>query len=163
MIYNFLNKVNKNQGSSYLLRAHGKGGARATINNDSPSASEKILAKPRSGWTKRKGGLGEMNFCPPAVPRSGTEGGKRFRNSALAEYQNRKIFISLIEKNLGGAPLKNVKKIFLFCSPSGERKRWAGFLPVRAEIVAQNRFALRPIIATKIKITHPGVFYLTKK
>ena len=95
-----------------------------------------------------------MNFCPPAVPRSGTEGGKCFRNSALAEYQNRKIFISLIEKNFGGAPLKNVKKIFLFCSPSGERKRWVGFLPVRAEIVAQNRFALRPIIATRCNFRH---------
>jgi len=53
-------------------------------------------------------------------------GGKRFRNSALAEYQNRIIFVSLIEKIFGGAQLKNVKKIFLFCSPSSERKRWAG-------------------------------------
>ena len=81
-----------------MLPAHGKGGARATINNDSP----------------------------PAVPRSGTEGGKRFRDSALAEYQNRKIFVSLIEKIFWSARFKNVKKIFLFCSPSGERKRWSG-------------------------------------
>ena len=66
---------------------------------------------------------------------------------ALAEYQNRKIFVSLIEKNFGGVPLKNVKKIFLFCSPSGERKRWGGFLPVRAEMLAQKRFALRSVIA----------------
>ena len=49
-------------------------------------------------------------------------------------------------------PLKNVKKIFLFCSPSGERKRWAGFLPVRAEILAQKRFALRSVIATNLNI-----------
>jgi hypothetical protein len=103
------------------------------------------------GGQKEKGGLGKMNFCPPAVPRSGTEGGKRFRNSALAEYQNRKIFISLIGKNFWSARFKNVKKIFLFCSPKrsgGERKRWAGFLPVRAEIVAQKRFELRSAIAT---------------
>jgi len=109
------------------------------------------LAKPRSRRAKRKGGLGEMNFCPPAVPRSGTEGGKRFRNSALAEYQNRKFFVSLIEKNFEGARLKDVKKIFLFCSPKrsgGGWKRWAGFMSFRAETVAQNRFALCPVIAT---------------
>jgi len=47
-------------------------------------------------------------------------------------------------------PLKDVEKIFLFCSPSGERKRWAGFLPVRAEIVARKRFALRSVIATNL-------------
>jgi len=34
-----------------------------------------------------------------------------------------------------------------FCPPSDKWKRWAGFLPVRAEILAQKRFALRPIIA----------------
>jgi len=45
---------------------------------------------------------------------------------ASAGKQNRKIFISLIEKSFRGRRLKNVKKIFLFCSPSGERKRWAG-------------------------------------
>jgi len=49
-----------------------------------------------------------MNFCPPVVPQSGTGGGKRFRNSALAEYQNRKIFVSLIEKKFGGRATKNV-------------------------------------------------------
>jgi hypothetical protein len=60
------------------------------------------------------------------LPARSVWGGKRFRNSASAEYQNRKIFVSLIEKNFEGAQLKNAKKIFLFCSPSGERKRWAG-------------------------------------
>lgn len=40
------------------------------------------------------------------------------------------------EKNLGEAR-------------AGERKRWAGFLPVRAKIVAQKRFALRSVIATR--------------
>jgi len=55
-----------------------------------------------------------MNFCPPAVPRSGTDGGKRFRNSALAEYQNRKIFVSLIEKIFGARDLKMLRKFFCF-------------------------------------------------
>lgn len=49
-----------------------------------------------------------MNFCPPVVPQSGTGGGKRFRNSALSEYQNRKIFVSLIEKIFVRGRLKNV-------------------------------------------------------
>jgi len=60
--------------------------------------SKKFSEKSAGGFQqagKKEGGLVEMNFCLPAVPRSGTEGGKRFRNSALAEYQNRKIFVSL--------------------------------------------------------------------
>jgi hypothetical protein len=68
---------------------------------------------------------------------------------ASAGRQNRKIFVSLKEKILARWRLKNVDKFFLFCSPSGERKRWAGFLPLRAEIPAQNRFALRLVIVTK--------------
>jgi len=67
MIQKYCQAVNRNIGSSFSLPAHGRTGVRATINNNSPSASEKILAKPRSRWAKRKGGLGEMNFCPPAL------------------------------------------------------------------------------------------------
>jgi len=70
-----------------------------------------------------------MNFCLPAVPRSGTEGGKRFRNSALAEYQNRKIFVSLIENNFGGAQLKNVKEIFCFARRQASGNAGRGFCP----------------------------------
>jgi len=59
---------------------------------------------------------------------------------ALAEYQNRKIFVSLIEKNFGGARLKDVKKIFLFCSRLWRgRKRWAGLSPAGR----QSKFAIR--------------------
>ena len=116
MITNKQKKVKQNhQGSSLLLPAHGKGGVRTTINNNSPSPSEKFLAKPKSRRAKRKGGLGEMNFCPPVVPQSGTEGGKRFRNSALAEYQNRKIFVSLIEKIFCVGAIKKIfRKFFCF-------------------------------------------------
>jgi len=95
--------------------------------------AKKIQSEAKKQAGKKERGFREMNFCPPAVRRRRTGGGKRFRNSALAEYQNRKIFVSLIEKNFGGAQLKNVKKIFLFCSPKqsgGERKRWAGLSPV---------------------------------
>jgi len=72
-----------------------------------------------------------MNFCPPAVPRSGTEGGKRFRNSALAEYQNRKIFVSLIEKNFGGVRLKDVKKIFSVLLAVRRAETLGGSRPLR--------------------------------
>ena len=48
------------------MPAHGTGGARATINNYSPSSSEKFLAKPKNKAGKKKRGSGERNFCPPA-------------------------------------------------------------------------------------------------
>ncbi|MDD3607670.1 MAG: hypothetical protein PHQ20_02645, partial [Candidatus Moranbacteria bacterium] len=77
------------------------------------------MAKPKNRRAKRKGGLGEMNFCPPAVPQSGTGGGKRFRNSALAEYQNRKIFVSLIKNNFCAGAIKEMfRKFFCFACRS---------------------------------------------
>jgi len=52
--------------------------------------------------------------------KAGLGGGKRFRNSALAEYQNRKIFVSLIEKGVGkGAIKKMFRKFFCFACRSG--------------------------------------------
>jgi hypothetical protein len=39
-----------------------------------PSASEKILANPRSRRAKRKEGVGKMNFCPPAFRAEGAAG-----------------------------------------------------------------------------------------
>ena len=89
------------------------------------------MAKPKNRRAKRKGGLGEMNFCPPVVPQSGTGGGKRFRNSALApksceattgqaEYQNRKIFVSLNEKKFCAGAIKKIfRKFFCFASAKG--------------------------------------------
>jgi len=58
---------------------------------------------------------------------------------ASAGRQNRKIFVSLVEKILARERLKNVKKIFLFCSPSGERKRWVGLPPAGRQL----KFAVR--------------------
>ena len=75
-----------------------------------------------------------MNFCPPAVPRSGTGGEKRFRNSTLAECQNRKIFFSLIEKIFAGARLKKCIENFSVLLGGSEadavRKRWVGLSPI---------------------------------
>ena len=147
MITNKPRKVKKNhQGSSFVSPAYGWCGARATKNTIA-RPSKKNWAKPKQAG-KKEGGLGEGIFARPPR-RLGWESVSAI--PASAGRQNRKIFVSLIEKNFGGAPLKNVKKIFLFCSPSGGRKRWAGFLPVRAEIVARKRFELRPAIATNQK------------
>jgi hypothetical protein len=57
-------------------------------------------AKPKQAG-KKEGGLSVIptrNFCPPVF--------QRFGNSALAEYQNRKIFVSLIEKKFWGHAIK---------------------------------------------------------
>ena len=53
----FKESQTKYEGSSFLLPTLGRGGARATINNDSPSASKKFLTKPRSRREKRKESL----------------------------------------------------------------------------------------------------------
>jgi len=55
----------------------------------------RLLCPPKAGW-----GWESVSAIP-----------------ASAERQNRKIFVSLIEKSFRGRRLKNVKKIFLFCSP----------------------------------------------
>ena len=142
MITNYSEKVKQNRkGSSFSLPAHGKGGARATINNNnSPSPSEKFLAKPKNRRAKRKGGLGEMNFCPPAVRRRRTGGGERFRNSALAEYQNRKIFVSLIEKIFVRGRLKRCLENFSVLLAKAKRRRvetLGGIVARRATIKCQ--------------------------
>ena len=65
-----------------------------------------------------------------SVPKAGWEWESVSAIPASAGRQNRKIFVSLIEKIFEGVQLKNVEKIFLFYSPLGERKRWAGLSPV---------------------------------
>jgi len=147
------------------MPAHGRVGARAfTFFSFLKTICSPAKRAMRAG--KKKRGSGGNEFLPArpvwgwesvsAIPASAPKQNKFA--TGQAERQNRKIFFSLIEKNFGGAQLKNVKKIFLFCSLSGERKRWAGFLPIRAEIVAQKRFALRSVIAT-----NRNLFEATKK
>lgn len=99
----------------------------------------KFLAKPKSRRAKRKGVWGK-EFLPACIPRSGTGAGAfppfcacPVVSFALllgsAEYQNRKIFFSLIEKFFGRGRLKKMfRKFFCFAHRSGDgRKRWAGF------------------------------------
>jgi len=112
MITNKPRKVKKNhQGSSFVSPAYGWCGARATKNTIA-RPSKKNWAKPKQAG-KKEGGLGEGIFARPPR-RLGWESVSAI--PASAGRQNRKIFVSLIEKNFWGAPLKNDEKIFLFCS-----------------------------------------------
>jgi len=86
---------------------------------------------------KKKRGSGGNEFLP-ARPVWGWESVSAI--PVLAGRQNRKIFVSLIEKVLARGRLKNVKKIFLFCPPSGGRKRWAGINPQNPLDFVQNEF-----------------------
>ena len=93
----------------------------------SPSAKKSGEARKQAG--KKEGGLGEGIFARLLCPAKRGWGWESVSAiPALAGRQNRKIFVSLIVRlwRIARGRLKNVKKIFLFCSPSGERKRWAG-------------------------------------
>ena len=61
--------------------------------------------------------------------------------------------VSLIEKEFCPRPLKE-KEIFAGFVRRQAASRWGGYLPVRAEILAQNRFALRSVIATNLNIAN---------
>ena len=77
---------------------------------------QKNLGEAREQAGKKKKGCGENEFLPACQSaEGGLWGGGVFAIPAKAGRQNRKIFVSLIEKNFGGALLKNAKKIFLFC------------------------------------------------
>ena len=80
-------------------------------------------------WTKSEPFLTKIRTATFNCRPQGGNPAQRFRPPPLCfGEQNRKIFVSLIEKNFGGAPLKNVKKIFLFYS-----RLWRG-----EAVIAQN-------------------------
>ena len=98
-----------------------------------PSArSKNFRAKPKQAG-KKEGGLGERIFARLLCPAKRGWGWESVSAiPASAGRQNRKIFVSLIEKIFARGQLKNVKKIFLFCSPKrsgGWLKRWAVLPP----------------------------------
>jgi hypothetical protein len=114
----FIIKCQTKSGSSFLLPAHGRAGASATINNDSPSASEKILAKPRSRWAKRREG-GENEFLPACSAPKARQGWEAARPCVSKESKPAKI-VSLIVRQLADcARFLKEKEIFGLCPPSG--------------------------------------------
>ena len=124
MILNYFNNVKGNhQGSSFLLPAHGTGGARATINNYSPSSSEKFLAKPESRRAKRKGVWGK-EFLPAC--RSEAPPPCSFR----AEV-SKKSFLFLLEEKIGRPQNKKCEENFF----AGQRAKRAA--------AGRSKFAVR--------------------
>jgi len=105
------------------------------------------LAKAKSRRVKRKGGLGEMNFCPSVCPAKQGLGWERFRNSALAEYQNRKIFIFLIQKIFARGRLKKCLKDFSVLLAEAKRRQaetLGGIIQNPLADFVQRKFEFRP-------------------
>ncbi|MFH0854800.1 MAG: hypothetical protein V1891_04920 [bacterium] len=107
--------VNSNLGSSLMSPANGLGGSRATIlflfSFLKAAAAPALRALKQAG--KKEGGWGEGIFARLRFPRRRRGwGGSVSAIPPKAEYQNRKIFFSLIEKDFGGARLKKCKENF---------------------------------------------------
>ena len=155
MIPNKLKSINKNpQGSSLLSPAQGRAGARATLLSFCllvPPPSEKIAGGFQQAG-KKEGGLGEGIFARLLSAPKARQGWEAARPCVSKEAKPAKI-VSLIEKEFCARPLKE-KEIFAGFVRRQAASRWGGFLPVRAEILAQNGFALRSVIATNLNIAN---------
>ena len=137
------------------MPAHGRAGARATSFSYSyillvPPPSEKIAGGFQQAG-KKEGGLGKINFCPPAFR---AKGAARVGSGSFLRQQEDKArkIVSLKEKIFCARPLKE-KEICAGFVRRQTASRWGGFLPVRVEILAQKRFALRSVIATNQDIS----------
>jgi len=146
MIPNFKILV-QTKGSSTLSPAHGKGGARATILFLSATPPEKSAGGFQQAG-KKEGGLGEGIFARLLSAPKARQGWEAARSCVSRKTKPAKID-SLKEKIFCARPLKE-KDIFVDFVRREAASRWGGFLPVRAEIVAQKRFALRSVIATRL-------------
>jgi len=91
--------------------AYGWSGTRATINYNSPAA-EKNSGEARKQAGKKEGGLGEGIFARLLSAEGGMGWESVSAIPASAGRQNRNIFVSLIEKNFGGARIKKCKENF---------------------------------------------------
>ena len=90
--------------------------------------------------------MGEGIFARLLSAPKARQGWKAARPCVSKEAKPAKI-VSLVEKEFCARPLKE-KEIFAGFVPAfGGVSRWGGFLPVRAEILAQKRFELRSVIA----------------
>ena len=130
-------------GSSYLLRAHGKGGASATISFLSAPPPEKIAGGfQRAG--KKEGGLGEGIFARLLTAPKARLGWERLRSLAPSREAKQNIFQFLLEEKGSRAKIEKREKCFAL------HRRQAGGAAGRVNSV-QNRFALRSVIATHKK------------
>jgi len=130
----------KKKGSSFIFSALG---------GWDKEKREKPAEKIAGGFQqagKKEGGLGEGIFARLLSAPKARQGWEAARPCVSKEAKPAKI-VSLIEKEFCARPLK--KEIFAGFVRRQAASRWGGFLPVRAEILAQNGFALRSVIATK--------------
>ena len=141
-------------GSSCLSPAHGRAGARATSISfyiSAPPPLEKMLSGFQQAG-KKEGGLGEGIFARLLSAPKARQGWEAARLCSSREAKPATI-VSLIEKEFCTRPLKE-KEIFAGFVRRQATSRWGGFLSVRAEILAQKRFALRSVIATNLNIAN---------
>ena len=112
MIHHFSISIKQIIGSSFVSPAYVWSGTRATINYDSPAA-EKKSGEARKQAGKKKKGCGENEFLPACQSAEGGQwGGSVSAIPASAGRQNRKNFVSLIEKKFGCARLKKCRENF---------------------------------------------------
>jgi len=118
-------------GSSFLLPAHGRVGARATIKNLAPPKN--FIAKLKQTGKKKKG-CGENEFLPvcSAALRAAV-GWEAARPCSSKEAKPAKID-SLIEKDFCGRPLKDLS-IFAGFVRRQAASRWAGCRAAGAALV----------------------------
>jgi len=91
----------------------------------SPSAKKSGEARKQAG--KKEGGLGEGIFARLLCPAKRGWGWESVSAiPALAGRQNRKIFVSLIEKNFGGARIKKCKENFSVLSAVKRTEKLGG-------------------------------------
>ena len=121
----YFEKVKQNHQGSFLIFSASGGWDKGK--NHKPA--EKIVGGFQQAGKKKKGSGGNEFLPACSVPKARRGWESVSAIPASAGRQNRKVFVSLIEKFFARGRLKNVKKIFLFCSPKqsgGERKRWGG-------------------------------------
>jgi len=113
MIHHFLISIKQIIGSSFLLPAHGSGGARATIKIKAP---QKNRAKPEKQKGKKEGGLGEGIF---ALLRLRIE---RFRFSLNKRNTKLKNFLFLLKEKIAREKIKKCRENFsvLVCRSGAE-------------------------------------------
>ena len=122
MIQNYFQNVKRFSGSSFVSPAYGWSGTRATINYNSPAA-EKNSGEARKQAGKKEGGLGEGIFARLLSAEGGMGWESVSAIPASAGRQNRNIFVSLIEKNFGGARIKKCKENFSVLLAEAKRRR----------------------------------------
>ncbi len=141
-------------GSPLLSPAHGRAGARATSLSfplSVPPPSEKIAGgfqqAGKNSFPQTPFLFARLLSAPKA-----RQGWEAARPCVSKEAKPAKID-SLKEKVFCAHTLKE-KEIFAGFVRRQAASRWGGFLPVRAEILAQKRFALRSVIATNLNIAN---------